>query len=158
MKKFLLFSPSHSHDLENLKSELLQLGAQVVIHTDPQAIKSASGEFEGIALFSEFPQAQDQLKAALISFYRASRPIAVMGPARALALEALKEFRPTLGCSAEELSRLKEIAPKADLVILPASEFITDRDCKLISCLGSRGGADSQVGISGLAKEFFEMA
>lgn len=102
------------------------------------------------------------LEKIVLDFYHQSKPIGNLASAALLVARILKKYNPliTIGETSELIPALAKIKIQHELC--PSNDYITDRDCKLLSTPGTLNShstaADVYSGIKLMTKELMEMA
>lgn len=103
-----------------------------------------------------------QLQDVILKFHQQSKPIGAICISPFLVAQVLKKFNPliTLGESSEIIPRLKKMGIQHE--ICPSNDYITDRDCKLLTTPAYMNNDVSPfqvyTGIRLMTKELVEMA
>lgn len=103
----------------------------------------------------------EQLAKVIESFYEKSKPIGAICIAPLLVAQVLKKNNPiiTLGETSDIIPLLNKTTIQHE--VCPTNDFITDRDCKIISTpayMNQASASDVYTGIRLMVKELVEMA
>jgi enhancing lycopene biosynthesis protein 2 len=103
----------------------------------------------------------ETIEKIILKFYQQSKPIGVIGIAAVVAAQVLKKNRPliTLGETSDFISKLNKMNIQHEKC--PSTDYITDRDCKLLSTPADMNEVTSRsayTGIRLMIKELVEMA
>lgn len=133
------------------------------VHSEDALSELQSEKYEALILLAT-PHASSNptLEKIILSFYQHSKPIGAISFAALVVAKILTKYNPliTIGETSELIPTLTKMKVQHELC--PSTDYIADRDCKLLSTPGTMNShatpSDVYAGIKLMLKELVEMA
>jgi enhancing lycopene biosynthesis protein 2 len=153
--------------LDNTLTQLSEFKTDITFFSADAEINFENQNFDALILYTNLKSVDSfrhnpQFEALILPFYQQSKPIGAIGSVAVLVAHALKKHHPLIAIN-ESLDLITALQKnRIQYEICPSNDYITDRDCKLLSTPANMNTETSLeetcIGVRLLLKELVEMA